>query len=192
MFAYSLQSVYEKKKDKRTCQFVRMCGLFHPMPNVMCELLLECTEIIAACMSGPGESYINEGGVLEHVDLRKDDQRAQGEATAHLRKSVRGEPRRGESALQAAGRARGKPEVVPEYINLKPGSVSLSRYMEYTLKVVLELNLRSHDAVTREMKEAAGADKILDYGEFKHACEAIRPVRAITESSLAFIFWRRR
>ena len=82
------------------------------------------------------------------------------------------------------------PEVVPEYINLKPGSVSLSRYMEYTLKVVLELNLRSHDAVTREMKEAAGADKILDYGEFKHACEAIRPVRAITESSYAFIFWR--
>ena len=47
VFAYSLQSVYEKKKDKRTCQFVRMCGLFHPMPNVMCELLLECTEIIA-------------------------------------------------------------------------------------------------------------------------------------------------
>ena len=42
VFAYSLQSVYEKKKDKRTCQFVRMCGLFHPMPNVMCELLLEC------------------------------------------------------------------------------------------------------------------------------------------------------
>ena len=47
VFAYSLQSVYEKKKDKRTCQFVRMCRLFHPMPNVMCELLLECTEIIA-------------------------------------------------------------------------------------------------------------------------------------------------
>ena len=127
---------------------------------------------------------------MEHVDLGKDDQRAQGEATAHLRKSVRGNHDAANLLSRLQDELEENSEVVPEYINLKPGSVSLSRYMEYTLKVVLELNLRSHDAVTREMKEAAGADKILDYGEFKRACEAIRPVRAITESSYAFIFWR--
>ena len=190
VFAYSLQSVYEKKKDKRTCQFVRMCGLFHPMPNVMCELLLECTEIIAACMSGPGESYINEVEFWNTWTSGKMISVPKEKQLLTFERAFGGNHDAANLLSRLQDELEENPEVVPEYINLKPGSVSLSRYMEYTLKVVLELNLRSHDAVTREMKEAAGADKILDYGEFKHACEAIRPVRAITESSYAFIFWR--
>jgi hypothetical protein len=34
-------------------QFVRMCGLFHPLPAVTCDLLLECLEIISGCEPSP-------------------------------------------------------------------------------------------------------------------------------------------
>lgn len=190
VFAYSLQSVYEKKKDKRVCQFVRLCGLFHPMPNVMCDLLLECMEIVAACMSGPGESYTNEVEFWNTWTAGKMISVPKEKQLLIFGRAFGGNHDAADLLARLQDELAEHPEDVPEYINLKPGSVSLSRYMEFALKVVLELNLRSHDAVTREMKEAAGEDKILDYGEFKRACEAIRPVRAITEASYAFMFWR--
>ena len=54
IFVYSLQNLYEKNVDRRVRQFVRLCGLYHPVPAVMCDLLLECIQIIASQMSGPG------------------------------------------------------------------------------------------------------------------------------------------
>lgn len=189
IFVYSLQDLYEKNVDRRVRQFVRLCGLYHPVPAVMCDLLLECIQIIASQMSGPGEPFRGEEEFFatwtngKMISVPREKQFVIFTKIFGARQSAT------ELLSRLKDELEDHPETVPDYIVLNPGSVSLSRYVEYTLKLVLEMNLASHDDVALEFARFAG-DDFLDFDEFKAACEHTRPVRRPSESAYAFMYWR--
>jgi hypothetical protein len=82
------------------------------------------------------------------------------------------------------------PETTPDWVTLPNGHVSVSRFMEYILDVLVTTHLEWHDDVERAFIDAAGEDKVLDFAEFKKACFAMKPASTPSEASFAFMYWR--
>ena len=162
VFIFSLQRIYEQKTDKRACQFVRLCGLFHPMPSVMGDLLLEAMEITASEMSGPGELFFapedfwNTWTSGKMIGVSKGKQIeilnsvfAEGETfelylkgTKKGNSDTNGNPSC--TTVDLINRLHSEleeyPEQVPEYVTLANGSVSLSKFIEYVLELAVEVS----------------------------------------------------
>lgn len=208
VFVFSLARIYEDKTDKRACQFVRLCGLFHPMPSVMGDLLLQAMEITASELSGPDELFFAPedfwntwtSGKMIGVPTGKQIEIlnsvfAEGETFRFVKGAMK--KKDGDSSMTTVdllkrlhAELEETPEFVPDYITLTPGSVSLSKFIEFVLELAMETNVDSHDAVLDAFVVAAGDDKILDFDEFKQACVLMRPISPPPEDSYAFMYWR--
>lgn len=200
LFIYSLQAIYEEGKDMRVSQFVRLCGLYHPLPNILCDLLIECLELISFCLSGSGELFRSDTEFWSTWASGKSiplDRKRQLE----IFKVVFG-PRQDASALLARldEELAENPESSPAYdrfygekkvafTSIPDKSVSLSRYVSFLLKVIQEGNLESHDAAVQLFRDAAGTDKVVSFQEFKDACMATKPINIPSEGSFAFMYW---
>lgn len=213
-FIFSLQKTYEANEDKRICQFVRLVGLYHPMPACMADLLLEAMEMTAACVSGPDAPFFapaefwttwtsgrvipldpaTQLEILTKAFPESDAEDAEaGDATA--RETTKAPPRRmTKSPLALLELLREEtnefPETTPDWVTLPNGHVSVSRFMEYILDVLVTTHLEWHDVVERAFIDAAGEDKVLDFAEFKKACAAMKPAAPPSEASFAFMYWR--
>jgi hypothetical protein len=121
-FIFSLQKIYEEGKDMRVCQFVRLSGMYHPLPNVLCDLLLECMEIISGTLSGSGEAFRTDTefwttwGSGKMIPINKKKQLS-------IFTQVFG-PKQDAIALfeRMSDELSDNPEVVPSYVILPPNS----------------------------------------------------------------------
>uniref|UniRef100_A0A7S0XA11 EF-hand domain-containing protein n=1 Tax=Mantoniella antarctica TaxID=81844 RepID=A0A7S0XA11_9CHLO len=189
-FIFSLQKMYEEMNDRRVCQFVRMCGLFHPLPAVTCDLLLECLEIISGCMSGSGEMFRSDTEFWstwksgKMVAISKEKQLL-------IMKQVFG-PKQDATAVRArlSQELLDNPEVVPSYVTLPAGNVSLSRFASFTLEIMHDMSVESRSSAMELFRAAAGSDSAVSFTEFKHACLAMQPLCSPSEGSFAFMYWQ--
>lgn len=189
-FIFSLQKIYEEGKDMRVCQFVRLSGMYHPLPNVLCDLLLECTEIISGLLSGSGEAFRSDTEFWstwasgKMIAINKSKQLV-------IFQRVFG-PRQDPKALSArlSDELADSPEVVPSYVILPQDSVSVSRLLSFTLQIVQEMNDKTSDASKALFRKAAGSDKKVSFAEFKKACLEMKPLTVPPEGSFAFMYWR--
>ena len=209
-FIFSLQKTYEANEDKRTCQFVRLCGLYHPMPAAMADLLLEAMEMTAACVSGPDAPFFapaefwttwTSGRVIpldpatQLEILSKAFPESDGDASDATANETTKTRRVTKSPLALLDALReeteSSPETTPDWVRLPNGAVSVSRFMEYILDVLVTTHLEWHDDVERAFIDAAGEDKVLDFAEFKKAATAaMKPAAPPSEASFAFMYWR--
>ena len=189
-FIYSLQGIYEEGKDLRVCQFVRLAGMYHPLPNVMCDLLIECVEIIADVLSGSGEQFRTDSEFWstwvsgKMIPIEKKKQKVIFERLFATGADPAAVLQRMTEELEA------NPEHVPSYVILPDDSCSLSRLLNFSLKTVQEMNFNVHDDCVEQFRAAAGSDKVVSFEEFKVACKALRPLTVPPEGSFAFMFWR--
>jgi len=189
-FIFSLQKLYSEGKDLRACQFVRLCGLFHPLPNVCCDFLLESVEIIAGCMSGSGQPFRTpelfwghwcSGKVLSVPPIE------QLEALTYIfQREISGPQLQARLKKEIAA----NPESVPSYVTLEAGSISMSRFTSFIVTVMLELNNKQHDDIVKTFRVASGADKMLQFSEFQKAVETVKPLVLPVEGSSAYMFYR--
>jgi hypothetical protein len=68
--------------------------------------------------------------------------------------------------------------------------VSLSKLLNFTLKIVQEINFEVRDASIALFFKSAGSDKVVSFQEFKSACADMKPESTPTEGSYSFMYWR--
>ena len=51
-FIFSIREIYAVGEDPLVCTFVRLCGLYHPLPACALNFLLGCVHLTAAALSG--------------------------------------------------------------------------------------------------------------------------------------------
>lgn len=56
-FIFSIREIYAEGSDPLVCTFVRLCGLYHPLPASALNFLLGCAHLAAAGLSGGGQEF---------------------------------------------------------------------------------------------------------------------------------------
>jgi len=191
VFVFSLQTMYQLGTDIRICQFVRLAGLYHKLPSVACDMLMESVEIVSGLMSGSGEMFKTTtefwstwlSGKMIPLDKTRQ---------LNILSAIFGPFDKGSVLLaRLTEELIASPEVAPSHVELPPGGfVGLSRFTMFVLKVVMEKNTAEREETVKMFRDKAGADKVLSYDEFKLACEVNTPISTPPEGSYAFMYWR--
>lgn len=54
---FTLKDLYPKKQDPLLCTFVQLCGIYHPLPIVQTNIVLDLTVLVAGCIAGGGKQF---------------------------------------------------------------------------------------------------------------------------------------
>jgi len=190
---FSLQSIYDKGQDTRVCLFVRLCGLYDALPAMCTNFALESVEIISAVMSGsnltlpfrsPSLFWAHwTSGKLLDLDPKWQEECLNAIFQRHFPP--------GQLMQRLQSDLQSKPEQVPSYVKLPKGAVSLTRFLEFVLRVQMLLRDKNKIFVAQKFKARANKNGVIEsLGDFEKAVVDLGPASMPVSGSLAFMFYK--